>query len=241
MSPLPRAAGTAAALSLSLGLAGCLGEPLGAPQFTPVGDGLAVTRTVVPTAVPLGLAGNPNSLYGRRGRDLLTDVRANDVGDVLTVVVTLNDLAKFENESEREKRADTTFDFEIAGEGQGFDGPPGSANATGTLGIGSRSKFKGTGTIDRSERLRLRVAAIVTEVLANGYLVIAGKQEIRVNAEMRVLELAGIVNPLDVTRENTIDYSRIAEARISYGGRGITSEIQAPNWGQRIYDRVVPF
>jgi flagellar L-ring protein precursor FlgH len=237
----PLKAAPLAAAALALPLAGCLDEPLGAPKFSAVGEGLTVTRTTIPTAVPLSLAGNPNSIYGRQGRELLTDVRASDVGDVVTVVVVLNDLAEFENESEREKRADSTFDFEIFAEGQGFDGPPGAAEAVGGLGIGSTSRFRGEGTIDRSERLRLRVAAIVTEVLPNGYLVIAGKQEIRVNAEMRVLELAGIVNPLDVTRDNTVDYARIAEARISYGGRGTVSEIQAPNWGQRIYDRVVPF
>lgn len=237
----PRLFRSAATIALALPLAGCFDEPLGAPTFSAVGDGLTVTRTAIPTAVPLSLAGNPNSIYGRQGRKLLTDVRAGDVGDVVTVVVALNDLAEFENETDREKRADTVFDFDIAAEGQGFDGPPGAANATGNLGVGSTSRFRGSGTIDRSERLRLRFAAIVTEVLPNGYLVIAGKQEIRVNAEMRILELAGIVNPLDVTRDNTVDYARIAEARISYGGRGVASEIQAPNWGQRVYDRVVPF
>ncbi len=82
---------------------------------------------------------------------------------------------------------------------------------------------------------------IVTEVLANGNLVISGTQEIRVNAEVRVLQLQGIVNPLDVTRANTVSYEKIAEARISYGGRGRSSEVQSPNWGQQLYDRVVPF
>ena len=87
----------------------------------------------------------------------------------------------------------------------------------------------------------MRVAAFVVEVLPNGYLVISGTQEIRVNSEVRVLQLAGIVNPLDISRANTVGYEKIAEARISYGGRGRSSEVQAPNWGQQIFDRVVPF
>lgn len=223
-------------------LAGCAeGDPLGTPAMSPVGAGLAIDRTAIPTTVPVSHYGAPTSLYGRRSRDLLTDIRASNVGDTLTVVIALDESAEFENESERERAAQTDFDAFIAGSGRGFDGPEGSAEAEGALGVGSRSRYRGTGAIDRSERLRLNVAAVVTEVLANGYLVIAGQQEIRVNDEVRVLKLAGIVNPLDLSRFNTVEYDRVAEARISYGGRGRQSEVQSPNWGQQIFDRVVPF
>ncbi|MEO1105968.1 MAG: flagellar basal body L-ring protein FlgH, partial [Pseudomonadota bacterium] len=222
-------------------LAGCAeGQPLGVPALTPVGEGLTVTRTTIPTAVPLALSDGP-SLYGRSSRELLTDVRANNVGDTLTVVIELDDRAQFDNESERERESESDFDFGIRGGGRGFDGPANSAEANGELGIESNSRYRGSGAIDRSERLRLQVAVIVTEVLGNGNLVISGTQEIRVNAEVRVLQLKGIVNPLDVTRANTVSYEKIAEARISYGGRGRSSEVQSPNWGQQIYDRVVPF
>ena len=142
-------------------------------------------------------------------------------------------------------RPQPDFDHEtealIEPAGRGFDGPEGSAEAELNGGVGSTSRYRGTGAIDRSERLSLRVAAVVKEVLPNGNLFITGTQEIRVNAEVRVLQVAGIVNPLDVNRNNSVDYERIAEARISYGGRGRQSEIQSPNWGQQIYDRVVPF
>lgn len=223
-------------------LAGCAeGDPFGVPALTPIGEGLAVTRTAIPTAVPLALTEEGNSLYGRRSRELLTDVRAANVGDVLTVLIDLNDEAQFDNESKREREADSAADFAGALAGQGFDGPPGSADAQASLGIGSSSKYRGKGNIDRSENVRLRVAVIVTEVLTNGNLIVSGTQEIRVNAEVRVLKLAGIVNPLDVTRSNTVSYEKIAEARISYGGRGRSSEVQQPNWGQQIYDKVMPF
>ncbi|MEM9223582.1 MAG: flagellar basal body L-ring protein FlgH [Pseudomonadota bacterium] len=222
-------------------LAGCAeGQPLGVPALTPVGEGLTVTRTAIPTTVPLSLSGE-TSLYGRSSRELLTDVRASNVGDVLTVVIELDDRAQFDNESEREREADTDFGFGIGVAGRGFDGPSNSAEADGDLEVDSSSRYRGSGAIDRSERLRLRVAVIVTEVLTNGNLVISGTQEIRVNAEVRVLQLKGIVNPLDITRVNTVSYEKIAEARISYGGRGRSSEVQSPNWGQQIYDRVVPF
>lgn len=230
-----------AIVAFPLGLAACAeGQPFGVPALTPIGEGLAVTRTAIPTAVPLNMS-DEGSLYGRQSRDLLTDVRAGNVGDVLTVVIALDDQAQFDNESERERELRTDFGFGIAAAGQGFDGPANSAEADGELGIDSSSRYRGSGAIDRSERLRLQVAVIVTEVLANGNLVISGTQEIRVNAEVRVLQLQGIVNPLDVTRANTVSYEKIAEARISYGGRGRSSEVQSPNWGQQLYDRVVPF
>ena len=230
------------ATASAAGLAGCAeGDPLGTPALSPVGAGLSVERTSIPATVPAAPFGGPTSLYGRRSRSLLTDVRASNVGDTVTVEVSLNEGASFANESERERRSDTDLNASISGSGRGFDGPAGSAEAEGGFGLGAASRYEGTGAIDRSEQLRLSVAAIVTEVLANGNLVIAGKQEIRVNDEVRVLELAGVVNPLDITRRNTVSYQKIAEARIAYGGRGRQSEVQSPNWGQQIYDRVVPF
>src|SRR5262249_40519422 len=105
----------------------------------------------------------------------------------------------------------------------------------------ANSSTKGEGSIDRSEKLRLSVAAVVTEVLPNGFLMISGTQEIRVNYEVRVLTIAGIVNPLDVTGTKMIPYDKIAEARISYGGRGRLTEVQQPAWGQRVYDKITPF
>lgn len=224
-----------------LAVAGCAeGQPLGTPSLSPVGSGLVVPRTSVPVSVPITYAG-PTSLYGERSRELLTDVRADTVGDTLTVVIQINDRATFENELERQRNADASFDFSLFASGRGFDGPSNSAEAAGNLGIGSDSRFSGDASIDRSESLRLLVAVVVTEVLANGNLVVSGTQEVRVNAEVRVLHMAGIVNPLDVTRSNTVSYDKVAEARISYGGRGRSSEIQSPNWGQQLYDRVVPF
>lgn len=225
----------------AIALAGCQSTPVATPQLTPVGSGLSAQRVAMPAAVEVAALGDPTSLYGRRSRELLTDVRAGNVGDTLTVVIQIDDEAQFDNESERTRESDADFDFDIAIAGRGFQGPEGSADAALGAGVGSTSNYKGSGAIDRSETLRLRVAAVVTEVLPNGNIFIQGSQEIRVNDEVRVLQVAGIVNPLDVSRANTVDYERIAEARISYGGRGRQSEVQSPNWGQQIYDRVVPF
>lgn len=227
--------------STAVVVAGCSTTPLVQPELTPVGSGLAAQRVPMAAVVEIAALGDPTSLYGRRTRELLTDVRAGNVGDTLTVVIEIDDKAEFDNEFERERSSDAGLDFGLDISGRGFDGPGGSAEAELAGGVGSTSRYRGTGAIDRSEKLRLRVAAVVKEVLPNGNIFISGSQEIRVNDEVRVLTVAGIVNPLDVTRANTVDYERIAEARISYGGRGRQSEVQSPNWGQQIYDRVVPF
>ena len=107
--------------------------------------------------------------------------------------------------------------------------------------IDSGTSTKGKGSIARSEHIRLAVAAVVTQVLANGNLLITGSQEVRVNHEVRVLTIAGIVRPQDIEADNTISYDKIAEARISYGGRGPINEVQRPAWGQRLFDVVTPF
>ncbi|TIV92058.1 MAG: flagellar basal body L-ring protein, partial [Mesorhizobium sp.] len=105
----------------------------------------------------------------------------------------------------------------------------------------SSTETNADGEIKRSEDIELNVAAVVTEVLPNGNLMIRGSQEVRVNYELRVLTIAGMVRPSDIGAENTIPYERIAEARISYGGRGRASEVQQPAYGQQVLDQVLPF
>ena len=102
------------------------------------------------------------------------------------------------------------------------------------------SSTQGQGTIDRSEKIQLAVAAVVTDVLPNGNLIVSGSQEVRVNYELRLLNVAGIVRPQDISKANTISYDKIAEARISYGGRGRIMEVQQPTLLQQIYDRLKP-
>ena len=225
---------------LSAGLTGCganLAEVGKTPTLSAVGTGLEHnTRSAhyYPKSPPPPV--QRYSLWDDRQSTLFTDARALSIGDVMTVAISINDKAKFSTESERSRTAARTLgiagEYELGGAGNG---------GTAGLDINSSSTSAGTGQTARSENLRLSVAAIVTDVLPNGNLVISGTQEVRVNAELRVLTIAGIVRPSDIGAANTISYERIAEARISYGGRGRLTEVQQPPYGQQIADKFLPF
>lgn len=221
-------------------LSGCVAtEDIGRPPaLSPVGIGAQ------PNIVPAYHYPRKNappvarySLWTDRQSRLFTDPRALEVGDVLTVEITINDRARFRNESRRSREADRSLG--LAGAFSINGGSGGSASADGS--IGSSTSANGIGATERSENLKLIMAAIVTEKLPNGNLRISGTQEVRVNAELRVLTIAGIVRPADIGPDNTISYDRIAEARVSYGGRGRLTEVQQPPYGQQILDAVLPF
>jgi flagellar L-ring protein precursor FlgH len=229
-----------AALSLAL-LSGCATDPsdIGRePRMTPVGTGLQVytppnTGAVFPASIPAGR----QSLFDASRGNIFSDPRAARVGDVLTVTISMDEKANFGNSTGRSQDATMTTGFDFLFSWTGVRSTKGSA----TVDANSHSTSDGKGAIDRSEKIELRVAAVVTDVLPNGNLIISGSQEVRVNFEMRLLNLAGIVRPDDISRYNTIAYDKVAEARISYGGKGRLTEVQQPAWGQQIYDTYKPF
>ncbi|MGO4740460.1 flagellar basal body L-ring protein FlgH [Bosea sp. 2KB_26] len=206
------------------------------PGMTPVGTGLSVQRTSVPHVFKENGQSSAGSTWSNVSADLFTSARAKRVGDIVTVNIQIDDKAQFENATDRSRKSKMNAGMDYAFAFKGWDAD-GQADAN----IRSSSSSDGRGTIDRSEKLRLSVAAVVTEVLPNGNAVISGSQEVRVNFEVRVLNIAGIVRPGEISKKNTISYDRIAEARVSYGGRGRLSEMQQPGWGQQIYDAVAPF
>lgn len=225
-------------LLAALLLGGCGLREVGVePELSPVGAGLAGAPPP-----PVEYAGYPAppqkrfSLWNDRQSRLFTDPRALSPGDILTVRIKINDRARFKNESDRSRTSSRSLGAALDYE---WDGVGSSGSIDGS--IDSETSAEGEGETKRSEDLELSVAAVVIEVLGNGNLVIQGSQEVRVNAELRVLTIGGIVRPVDIGPQNTISYERIAEARISYGGRGRLTEVQQPPWGQQILDQVLPF
>jgi len=228
-------------LAIAWSLNGCwssVNEFMREPSFTPVGSGLITDETasiqaakVLPAPPPSG-NGAPPSLYSQP--------RVANVGDIVRVLIAMNDKATLGNAS---GRSQTTKDGVVVDFGYNNGSSSASSNQPAKLlgDLSSSASTQGQGNIDRSEQIQVSVAAVVTRVLPNGNLVISGSQEVRVNYEMRQLTVAGIVNPLDISLNNTIAYDRIAEARISYGGRGRQSDFQQPAWGQQVYDAVRPF
>ena len=237
-------------VAASLLLAGCEGtlDRLNAvgqtPKLTSIEDptakpGYKPVSLPMPTPEPVAYA--PNSLWRSGSRTFFKDQRARRIGDLLTVKVTINDTAKIGNETKRSRT--TADDVSIGGVPGGIINRmvPTGTSADKLLANTSTTSSDGVGSIDRSEQLVTNVAAMVTQVLPNGNMVIEGKQEIRVNFEVRELIVAGVIRPADIASDNTIDSTKIAEARIAYGGRGQITDLQQPRYGQQVIDVLMPF
>ncbi|KAA0572945.1 flagellar basal body L-ring protein FlgH [Azospirillum sp. B21] len=185
----------------------------------------------------------PSSLWRTGSRDFFRDPRAKAVGDLLTVVIDISDQAQLRNSTQRgrtnnEKAGLPNF-FGLESRLPAI--LPDAVDPSSLVDLDSSSTSSGNGTIQRNERIAMRVAAVVTQVLPNGNFVIAGRQEVRVNYELREMRIAGVIRPEDISNANTIEYDKIAEARITYGGRGQITDVQQPRYGQQVLDVILPF
>lgn len=209
-------------------------NPLAAPGYRPVS---------LPMPPPQVAERMPNSLWRAGSRTFFKDLRATRVGDILTVTVTLDEKASLSNSSTRTR---TTNEQDAITQLFGFEHQfkhflSDQATNTPTINVTGATNNQGTGAIDRKEQITLRLATLITQVLPNGNLVIDGHQEIRVNFELRELRLIGVIRPEDIAPDNTISYDQIAEARVSYGGRGQIDDVQQPRYGSQLLDILLPF
>lgn len=181
-----------------------------------------------------------NSLWRPGARSFFRDQRASREGDILRVNVEINDRSDMINETRREQESDNTVSVpQLFGSVRGTI-LPGERNSP-LIGVEGEQETVGRAQMRRQERINTQVSAMVTQVLPNGNLVISGSQEILVNFEVREIAIQGIVRPEDIGTDNTVDSSQIAEARITYGGRGQITDIQQPRYGYQVLDAISPF
>lgn len=245
MPRLLRCAAAASGLIVS-GCAGGLAGIAAGPELSPIqnpAETVGAERVSMPLPAPRAEPASPNSLWRAGARSFFGDQRATEVGDILTVNIEIADSAQINNSTQR-----TRTGSEEAGVGAflGLNDKlsgvlPGEPSLDPAISFNSSSQANGSGQVNRAETVRLKVAAVITDRLGNGNLVIGGRQEVRINAELRELFVSGVIRPQDIGADNTIPYDKIAEARISYGGRGDISTAQRPRPGQRIYDKAAPF
>jgi len=211
-------------------------DPTTAPGYRPVS---------LPQPAPQQGDAGQNSLWRPGARAFFKDQRAKLVGDVLTVSVNIADQGQINNTTTRSTKAaeDATFPNVLGLESPSFIGKilPKAYDPNNAVHMTSDGSSQGVGTVSRQETIQIKMAAVVTQVMPNGNLVIQGRQEIRVNFEVRELVVNGVIRPEDIDSTNSIDSSMIAEARISYGGRGQITDVQQPRYGQQIWDLIFPF
>ncbi|KFC67160.1 Basal body L-ring protein [Bosea sp. LC85] len=237
------------ALGLTLGACGAadrLANVGQAPALSPIEDPTAM-KGYKPVQMPMPAVEHasfaPNSLWRTGSRAFFKDQRARMVGDLVTVKVKVTDRAQLDNTTKRSRKNGEDFG---AARIMGFENKldkflPDGSSAGELLKLDSEGSSEGSGSVRRAEQLATNVAAVVTQTLPNGNLVIEGKQEIRVNFEVRELIVAGVIRPEDIESDNTIDSSKIAQARIAYGGRGQITDVQQPRYGQQVMDILLPF
>lgn len=220
-----------------------LGKP---PSFTSPTSTIEHNAMMTP-GLPLIAATQPPvlraSLWSGERQSLLGDRRAIQQGDILTVVIEIDESAEISNATDRSRSGSESLGIPgLFGLPQRLDERlPDGASSANAVSIDSRSSSSGDGSVRRNEELTLRIAATIVNVLPNGVLSISGSQELRVNFEMRELLVTGYVRPEDISRQNEITYDKIASARVSYGGRGQISDVQQPRIGQQVLDHVLPF
>ncbi|MGL4238150.1 flagellar basal body L-ring protein FlgH [Tabrizicola sp.] len=235
-------------LVLALALAGCgkLGQVGRAPEFSGLegsNQHYAMYSAALPDDLPPETPSDASSLWTAGTDSLFGDRRAAQRGDIVTVVIEIDDSASISNSTGRNRSGEQTSGLpEFLGIPQRIDeGLPDGASMAEAFEMSSSSTFKGSGSVSRKEKLTLRIAATVVEELPNGVLRIEGQQEVRVNFEMRELIVTGYVRPIDISRQNEITYDKIAGARIAYGGRGQITDMQQPTYGQQVAEIVMPF
>jgi flagellar L-ring protein FlgH len=219
-------------------------EAVRGPELAPIGYPAAlvpVNQQILPA--PQARPASANAIWRTGSRTFFGDQRARNVGDILTVAIDIRDRAQTQNSTQRTRANEINSGVSnfFGLEAEAADRIGGAFDPSALIGFGGGSTSSGSGSVSRSENINVTVAAVVTAVMPNGNMVIQGRQEVRTNREVRELTVAGIVRPEDISSANTIRHDQIAEARISYGGRGDISRVQGAPAAQALVERFNPF
>lgn len=210
------------------------GDPTQEPGWRPLNMPMPAAQTAMPQA---------NSLWRSGSRAFFKDQRAAMVGDILTVMVNIADAASLKNNTTANRKGSESLGLPnlLGLEATVIPRLLTGVNLDKLVSMSSANGNAGTGEMKRDETVTLKLAGVITQVLPNGNLVVAARQEVRVNAELRELAVSGVIRPQDIASDNTVRHDRMAEARIAYGGRGQLTDLQTPRWGQQVLDIVLPF
>lgn len=211
-----------------------ISNPVTNPLYQPVS---------LPMPTPKNIVREKNSLWQSDRVTFFKDQRANNIGDIITVTIDIQDEATIDNETERSRTGSGNAGLgSLLGYEQSLSQVlPEAIDNTNLAEFDSESRTTGSGSIEREDEIKMRMAALITQILPNGNMVIHGKQEVLVNFEKRMLQIDGVIRPQDISVNNSVSYDQIAEARIIYGGEGHISEVQQPKYGQQLYDIIFPF
>lgn len=241
---------TATALAGAALLGACastgISDKMAAPELSPMenpADVVGPERVSIPLPAPNVTNYGQNSLWRTGASSFFDDQRASDIGDILTVNISISDQAQVNNTTSRSQTGSSEANVNaFLGLDQLLaDQLPNAPALNPGISTGSTSTSNGTGTVNRAETINLTLAAIIVDQMPNGNLVIGGSQEVKVNNEVRELLVSGVIRPQDISANNTIEHTQIAQARIAYGGRGDLSNLQRARYGQRFIEAATPF
>ncbi len=220
-----------------------VGRPPPLSPITNPTSGRGWRPVVMPMPTPRTAPNQPDSLWRSGSRAFFKDNRASRVGDIVTVLVNISDSAALKNVTTATRNGGESLGVPnfFGLEAQLPNLLTHAVNPSALVATTSSNNNTGTGSIQRNEAVTVSLAGEITQVLPNGNLVVVARQEMRVNSELRVLKVQGIIRPQDISSDNTVQSDRMAEARISYGGRGTLTYVQTPRYGQQILDAILPF
>jgi flagellar L-ring protein FlgH len=208
-------------------------DPTKAPDYRPMSMPMPNPRVAAPEA---------NALWRNGSRAFFKDQRASQVGDILTVLVNITDTADLKNNTAATRTGNESMGMpNLFGLETVVPHMLAGSAASSLVNTASTNNNGGTAEMKRSESVTLSLAGVITQVLPNGNFVVSARQEVRVGAELRDLQVSGVIRPQDIASDNTVHHDRMAEARIAYGGRGQLTTVQTPRWGQQALDILLPF